>query len=61
MPYERLLREGRIGRHRTNQQEIASLFQIVERDLADVAITGSYAFAIFRSVRLVDESKRNQC
>jgi len=39
MPYERLLREGRIRRHRTNQQEIASLLQVVERDLADAAIT----------------------
>jgi len=39
MPYERLLREGRIRRHRTNRQEIASLFQVVERDLADAAIT----------------------
>jgi len=39
MPYERLSREGRIRRHRTNWQEIASLFQVVERDLADAAIT----------------------
>lgn len=39
MPYERLLREGRIRHHRTNRQEIASLFQVVERDLADAAIT----------------------
>jgi len=39
MPYKRLLREGRIRRHRTNWQEIASLFQVVERDLADAAIT----------------------
>jgi len=39
MPYERLLREGRIRRHRTNPREIASLFQVVERDLADAAIT----------------------
>jgi uncharacterized protein (UPF0332 family) len=39
MPYERLLREGRTRRHRTNPQEIASLFEIVERDLADAAIT----------------------
>lgn len=39
MPYERLLREGRIRHHRTNPQEIASLFQVVERDLADAAIT----------------------
>jgi len=39
MPYERLLREGRIRRHRTNRQEMASLFQVVERDLADAAIT----------------------
>ena len=38
MPYKRLLREGRIRRHRTNRQEIASLFQVVERDLADAAI-----------------------
>jgi uncharacterized protein (UPF0332 family) len=39
MPYERLLREGRIRRHRTNPQEIASLFRVMERDLADAAIT----------------------
>jgi uncharacterized protein (UPF0332 family) len=39
MPYKRLLGEGRIRRHRTNRQEIASLFQVVERDLADAAIT----------------------
>ena len=39
MPYERLLREGRIRRHRTNLQEIAGLFQVVERDLADAAVT----------------------
>lgn len=39
MPYKRLLREGRIRRHRTNRQEVANLFQVVERDLADAAIT----------------------
>lgn len=39
MPYERLLREGRIRSHCTNRQEVASLFQVVERDLADAAIT----------------------
>lgn len=39
MPYERLLREGRIRPHRTNRQELASLFQVVERDLADARIT----------------------
>jgi uncharacterized protein (UPF0332 family) len=39
MPYERLLREGRIRPHRTNRQEVAALFQVVERDLADAAIT----------------------
>jgi len=38
MDYEKLLRERRIRRHRTNPQEIASLFQVVERDLADAAI-----------------------
>jgi uncharacterized protein (UPF0332 family) len=38
MPYECLLREGRIRRHHTNPQEIASLFQVVERDLADAAL-----------------------
>ena len=38
MPYERLLRNGRIRDHRTNRQEIAGLFQVVERDLADAAI-----------------------
>ena len=39
MPYERLLREGRIRPHRTNRQEVAGLFQVVARDLADAAIT----------------------
>ncbi len=38
MPYERLLRDGRIRPHRTNRQEIAALFQVVKRDLADAAI-----------------------
>ncbi len=36
--YARLLREGRIRPHRTNPAEIASLFAVVERDLADAAI-----------------------
>ncbi len=39
MPYERLLRSGRIRPYRTNRQEIIGLFQVVERDLADAAIT----------------------
>jgi uncharacterized protein (UPF0332 family) len=39
MLYERLLREGRIRPHRTNRQEVAGLFQVVKRDLADAAIT----------------------
>lgn len=39
MPYERLLREGRIRHHHTNPQETANLFQVVERDLADAALT----------------------
>lgn len=39
MPYDRLLRSGRIRSYRTNQQEIAGLFQVVERDLADASIT----------------------
>ncbi len=39
MSYERLLREGRIRPHRTNRQEIASLFRVVERDLTDASIT----------------------
>jgi hypothetical protein len=38
MLYERSLREGRIRRHHTNPQEIASLFQVVERDLADASV-----------------------
>jgi len=38
MPYSRLLRERRIRKHRTNAQEIASLFKVVERDLADASI-----------------------
>jgi len=35
-----LLRKGRIRKHRTNVQEIASLFEVVERDLADASIPG---------------------
>lgn len=38
MPYERLLRSGRIRSHRPNRQEIASLFAVVARDLNDAAI-----------------------
>ena len=38
MPYSRLLRERRIRKHRTNVQEIASLFEVVERDLTDASI-----------------------
>lgn len=38
MPYERLLRSGRIRTHRTNRQEVAGLFQVVARDLSDAAI-----------------------
>ena len=38
MPYERLSYEGRIRRHRTNSQEIARLFRIVDRDLVDASI-----------------------
>lgn len=38
MPYERLLRSGRIRSHRTNRQEIASLSAVVARDLNDAAI-----------------------
>ncbi len=38
MPYSRLLRKGRIRKHRTNVQEIASLFEVVKRDLADASV-----------------------
>lgn len=38
MPYERLRRERRIRPHRTNAQEIADLFAVIERDLVDAAI-----------------------
>ena len=37
MAYRNLLREGRIRAHRTNADEIASLFAVTERDLADAA------------------------
>lgn len=37
-PYSKLLRDGRLRRHQTNPEEIAGLFEIVERDLADAAI-----------------------
>jgi uncharacterized protein (UPF0332 family) len=36
--YAHLLREKRIRPHRTNPAEIAGLFAVVERDLADAAI-----------------------
>jgi hypothetical protein len=39
MPYEQLLRSGRIRPHRTNRQEIAALLGVVTRDLKDAAIT----------------------
>lgn len=39
MPYSRLLRERRIRKHRTNAQEIANLFEVMKRDLADASIT----------------------
>lgn len=38
LPYSRLLRKGKIRKHRTNAQEIASLFEVVERDLADASV-----------------------
>jgi uncharacterized protein (UPF0332 family) len=38
LPYSHLLREGRIRKHRTNAQEIASLFEVVKRDLADASL-----------------------
>jgi uncharacterized protein (UPF0332 family) len=38
LPYSHLLRKGRIRKHRTNAQEIASLFEVVKRDLADASV-----------------------
>lgn len=38
MLYAPLQRERRIQPHRTNPQEIADLFAVIERDLADAAI-----------------------
>lgn len=38
MPYDRLLRSGKIRPYHTNPQEIAGLFAVAERDLADAAI-----------------------
>lgn len=38
LPYSHLLREGRIRKHRTNAQEITSLFEVVKRDLADASL-----------------------
>jgi len=40
LPYNHLLRKGRIRKHRTNAQEIVSLFEVVERDLADASVPG---------------------
>ena len=39
MTLSELLANGRIRTHTTSSQEIADLFQIVERDIADVGIT----------------------
>lgn len=39
-PYDRLLSDGRIRGYRSTPQEIADLFAVVERDLADAAVAG---------------------
>ena len=39
-PYDHLLRDGRVRPYRSNPHEIADLFAVVERDLADAAVTG---------------------
>jgi hypothetical protein len=39
-PYDRLLSDGRIRAYRSSPQEVADLFAVVERDLADAAIAG---------------------
>ena len=38
MPYDRLVSQGKIQQHATSRKEIASLFQIVERELKDASI-----------------------
>lgn len=38
MPYENLLREGKIYTHRTSVREIGDLLEIAERDLRDASI-----------------------
>lgn len=38
MPYERLLREGKIYSHRTSKAEIRDLLDIAKRDLKDASI-----------------------
>jgi uncharacterized protein (UPF0332 family) len=37
--YERLLREGRIHRHRPQREEIVDLLAVIERDLRDAALS----------------------
>jgi uncharacterized protein (UPF0332 family) len=38
VPYERLLNEGKIYRHKTSKKEIRDLLEISERDLKDASI-----------------------
>jgi hypothetical protein len=39
-PYDRLLSDGRIRAYRSTPQEVADLFGVVERDLADATVEG---------------------
>ena len=38
MPFEKLLSQGAIQKHRASRDEIADLFKLIERDLKDAAI-----------------------
>jgi len=38
MPFEKLISQGAIQKHKTSKDEIANLFGLIERDLRDAAI-----------------------
>jgi len=40
MNFSRLLRQGRLKRHKTSKKEIQSLLRIAERDIADARVKG---------------------
>lgn len=55
MTLKQLLADGKLVRHRTSRQEIASLLKVVERDITDASIEvvsadRCFAIAYFVSV-----------